>query len=148
MIELTLYSTLKGDSKEQATVKFLTDSVYRDATGNGILTVPLYTYLNKYDYIDPETKAKLDAAGDTSMLATFGAVAINLVISQLFGGSIAAMWTMVNTIQLISLLPLCNINYPKITVMVFEKMLASHGESTIIPNVFYSYLINRDGSTV
>ena len=82
------------------------------------------------------------------MLATFGAVAINLVISQLFGGSIAAMWTMVNTIQLISLLPLCNVNFPKITVMVLEKMLTSHGESTIIPNVFYTFLINRSGSAV
>jgi len=40
------------------------------------------------------------------MLATFGAVAVNLAISLVFGGSISAMWTMVNTIQLISLLPL------------------------------------------
>eukprot|EP00347_Sterkiella_histriomuscorum_P005534 403356244 len=148
VIELSMYSSLKGDSKEQVIIQFLTDQIYKDPTGNGIITVPLYSYLNKYEYIDPETKAKLDAAGDTSMLATFGAVAINLVISQLFGGSIAAMWTMVNTIQLISLLPLCNVNFPKITVMVLEKMLTSHGESTIIPNVFYTFLINRSGSAV
>lgn len=81
MIDLTFYSTLKGDSKETVTVQFLNDGVYKDATGNGILTKPLTAYLNRYDYIDPETKAKLDAAGDTSMFATFGAVAINLVIS-------------------------------------------------------------------
>lgn len=46
-----------------------------------MITIPLTAYLNAYDYIDPATKAKLNAAGDTSMFATFGAVAINLVIS-------------------------------------------------------------------
>jgi len=54
--------------------------------------------LNSYEYIDPETKAKLNAAGDSSMAATFAAMAINLGISLVFGGSISAMWTMVNTI--------------------------------------------------
>ena len=113
-----------------------------------MIVVPMYSYLNKYDYIDPETKAKLDSAGDTSMLATFGAVAINLAISLVFGGSISAMWTMVNTIQLISLFPLCNIKYPAITILVFEKMLGSHGESTIIPNLLYDKIVNRPGSNV
>ena len=79
-------------------MQFLNPDVYRDQTGNGMIVLPMYSYLNKYDYIDPETKAKLDSAGDTSMLATFGAVAINLAISLVFGGSISAMWTMVNTI--------------------------------------------------
>lgn len=55
-------------------------------------------YLSKYEYIDPATKARLDAAGDSSMAATFAAVGINLGISLVFGGSISAMWTMVNTI--------------------------------------------------
>ena len=72
--------------------------IYKDQTGNGMILFPLYAYLNKYEYIDPETKAKLDSAGDSSMLATFGAVAVNLAISLVFGGSISAMWTMVNTI--------------------------------------------------
>ena len=32
------------------------------------------------------------------MLATLGGMAINLGISLIFGGSISAMWTMINTI--------------------------------------------------
>eukprot|EP00347_Sterkiella_histriomuscorum_P010294 403376857 len=148
VLQLEFYSSLKGSEKEQVWIEFMSSDIYKDGTGNGIVRAPLKGFLSKYEYIDPETKAKLDAAGDTSMLATFGAVAINLVISQLFGGSIAAMWTMVNTIQLISLLPLSAVKYPQITVLVFEKMLASHGESTIIPNVFYTFLINRSGSSV
>ena len=103
-------------------------------------------YLSPYKYIDPVAAAKLNAAGDTSMLATFAGVAINLGISIVFGGSISAMWTMVNTIQLVSLLPLCDVDWPPISVMVFTKMLSSHGESTFIPNLFYDKLLNRDGT--
>ena len=80
------------------------------------------------------------------MLATFGALAINLAISLIFGGQISAMWTMINTIQMVSLLPLCNINFPQITVLVFSKMLASQGETTIIPNIYFDNLVNRTGS--
>ncbi|CDW91263.1 fu domain containing protein [Stylonychia lemnae] len=148
VIETSIYQSLKGNEKEIVIVTFQSSSIYKDPTGNGMNVKPMYAYLNKYDYIDPETKAKLNAAGDTSMLATFGAVAINLAISLVFGGSISAMWTMVNTIQLISLLPLCNVNYPPITLLIFEKMLGSHGESTIIPNFLYDKLIARPGSQV
>jgi len=134
---------LRGNDKEQISIFFKDPSTFLDQAGNGIVNKPLYTFLNKYEYIDPETKAKLDSAGNTSMIATLGAVLINLAISLVFGGSISAMWTMVNTIQLISLLPLCNVNYPAISLLIFEKMLGSHGESTIIPNIFYDLGINR-----
>ena len=69
-----------------------------DDTGNGIVTIPISGYLNPYSYIDPATAANLNAAGTSSMLATLGVVALNLVVSIVFGGSISAMWTMVNTI--------------------------------------------------
>ncbi|CDW80137.1 UNKNOWN [Stylonychia lemnae] len=148
VIELSVYQSLKGEEKERLSLTFLSPNTYKDPTGNGMALKPLYTYLNKYDYINPETKAKLEAAGDSSMMATLVAVLINLGISLVFGGSVSAMWTMVNTIQLISLLPLCDVNYPGITLLIFEKMLGSHGESTIIPNLLYDKLIARPGTTV
>ncbi|CDW89486.1 UNKNOWN [Stylonychia lemnae] len=147
-LELSIYQSLKGNGKEQVTVEFLSSDIYKDQTGNGMVTNPMYGYLNAYSYIDPETKAKLDAAGDSSMVATFAAMGINLGISLVFGGSISAMWTMVNTIQLVSLLPLCNINYPQIAILVFQKMLGTHGESKFIPNLLYEKLMNRPGSTI
>lgn len=54
---MNFYSSIKGNSKEIVTVKFLDDHVYQDATGNGLIVVPLSSYLNKFDYIDPATKA-------------------------------------------------------------------------------------------
>jgi hypothetical protein len=62
------------------------------------VTIPISGYLSPYSYIDPATAAALNSAGTTSMLATLGAVGINLAVSLIFGGSISAMWTMVNTI--------------------------------------------------
>lgn len=32
--------------------------------------------------------------------------------------------------------------------MVFEKMLSSHGESSFIPNIFYDYMVGREGSPI
>jgi hypothetical protein len=146
ILNLEVKQSLKGTEKIK--LQFLTSKIYVDNTGNGIITLPLTGSLPVYEYIDPATKAKLDAAGDTSMLATFGGMAINLGISLVFGGSISAMWTMVNTIQLISLLPLMDVNWPNIVVLVFEKMLSSHGESTAIPNLIYDKFLNRTDSTL
>lgn len=114
---MTLYCSLKGT--EKLTLTFLNSKIYVDNFGNGIDTVPITYPMRAYEYIDPSTKAKLDAAGDSSMLATLGGMAINLAISLIFGGSIAEMWVMVNTIQLISLLPLMSVNWPSITILVF-----------------------------
>lgn len=79
--ELSFYNSLKGNSKELLTIQFLDDQIYVDGTGNGMNTFPLTSYLNKFDYIDPQTKAQIDAASDTSILATYGVVVLNLVIS-------------------------------------------------------------------
>lgn len=112
-------SSLKGGDQEKVLVTFLSSGVYADATGNGLVTIPMSASLSEFEYIDPITKANLEAAGDSSMVATFAAMGINLGISLVFSGSISAMWTMVNTIQLVSLLPLCNVNWPQITVLAF-----------------------------
>ena len=117
VINLSMKSSLKGT--EKVFLNFLNGKIYLDNAGNGIITTPLSGQLQAYLYIDPATKAKLDAAGDTSMLATLGGMALNLAISLIFGGSISAMWTMVNTIQLVSLLPLMSVNWPNIVVLVF-----------------------------
>jgi len=41
---------------------------------------------------------RIEAAGKASMMASFGAMALNMGVSLLFGGSISSMWVMLNTI--------------------------------------------------
>ena len=86
--------------------------IYVDENDNGVAAVPLTGYLNAFTYVDPEAAAQIDQAGSQTMLVTFGAMFLNLAISLIFGGSISAMWTMINTIQLVSLLPLMAVQYP------------------------------------
>jgi len=109
---MTFYQTLLGNNQEKVTLTFLNSSIFIDASGNGILTNPLSSSLSAFTYINPATAAALNSAGSSSMTATIVAIVINLGISLVFGGSISAMWTMVNTIQLVSLLPLCDVNWP------------------------------------
>jgi hypothetical protein len=94
-------------------------------------------------YIDPVLAAQLEAAGKNSLIAGVGTVAVNLLISLVFGGPISAMWVMVNALQLISLLPLMGVPYPEIVIMIYSKMLVAHGESTFIPNIYFDSFINK-----
>lgn len=40
------------------------------------------------------------------------------------------------------------VNWPSITVLIFEKMLSTNGEMTFIPNIFYDNLLNRTGTNI
>lgn len=40
------------------------------------------------------------------------------------------------------------VNWPSITILIFEKMLSTNGEMGFIPNVFYDQLLNRTGSNI
>ena len=35
-------------------------------------------------------------------------------------------------------------NFPTIVRLFFEKMLSSHGEPSFLPNVFESYILNKE----
>jgi hypothetical protein len=98
MIDMTFYTTLQGSNKESIIVKFINSEVYVDNSGNGVSGAPMNGYLSAYTYIDPVSEASMNAAGSNTMLVTIGAMALNLGISLIFGGSISAMWTMVNTV--------------------------------------------------
>lgn len=95
---MTFRCSLKGGDKESVSIQFKNSKIFVDDAGNGLAQAPLQSNLSPFTYVDPSTKASLDAAGDSTMLTTFAAMGINLGISTIFGGSISAMWTMVNTI--------------------------------------------------
>jgi len=57
------------------------------------------------------------------------------------------MWTMINAIQLISLLPLTAVDFPQNVRYFFEKMLSSHGEPSFLPNIFEQYVLDPEETT-
>ena len=105
-IDLTFYQTLIGDGSEVVIVEFLDGNLFKDAAGNPMMTMPLRDTLNPYEYIDPLLAARLNSSAGSAFYTSMAIMAINLSLSIVFGGSLDAMWTMVNLVQLISLLPL------------------------------------------
>ena len=95
---MDFFTTLKGNGAETVEITFLDLDVYIDNNGNGLASGRLQGDLSEQEYIDPLTAAKLAEASKLGLIASAGAMALNLGISLIFGGSISAMWTMINTI--------------------------------------------------
>ena len=113
-----------------------------------MMTVPLRDTLNPYEYVDPLLAARLSSSAGSAFYTSMAIMAINLSLSIVFGGSLDAMWTMVNLVQLISLLPLQSIPYPPTVVIFFKMMLASHAEPGWMPNVIGDHILRREEFTV
>lgn len=91
--------------------------------------------------------AELAAANSQSnaslltLLLTFGT---STFISVALGGTVEATWLLFGCLQMMSLVPLLNMNLPA-NFRVFSKNLSVlHGESEAIPNVF-EFLVNSEG---
>jgi len=126
----------------------LDGNLFKDTAGNSMMTVPLRDTLNPYEYVDPLLAARLSSSAGSAFYTSMAIMAINLSLSIVFGGSLDAMWTMVNLVQLISLLPLQSIPYPPTVVIFFKMMLASHAEPGWMPNVIGDHILRREEFTV
>lgn len=83
---------------EYLRITFKVSETYIDSMGNGLNTAPLEGGLQLYEYIDPMTRIQLEAGASSGFWASMLAMGLNFGFSIVFGGSLAAMWTMVNTI--------------------------------------------------
>ena len=76
-----------------------------------------------------------------TLVLTFGT---STIISILLGGTVEATWLLFGAIQLMSFVPLLNMNLPA-NFREFSKNLAAlHGEPEAIPNLFEIY-ISKEG---
>jgi hypothetical protein len=125
-------------------VTWLDANVYQDDAGNGLYTSPMSAELNPYSYIDPLLAAQLNDSADSTMYASILIMVLNLGLSLVFGGSLDAMWTMVNTVQMVSLLPLKSVPYPENVIIFFSMLLSSHAEPGWLPNIISESFLRRE----
>mmetsp|Transcript_19371 Transcript_19371/g.22556 ORF Transcript_19371/g.22556 Transcript_19371/m.22556 type:complete len:136 (-) Transcript_19371:656-1063(-) len=79
------------------------------------------------------TASGQSTASIISLLLTFGT---SIFVSVVLGGTVEATWLLLGTIQMMSFVPLFNLNLPA-NFREFSKNLAVlHGEPTAIPNLF------------
>lgn len=80
------------------------------------------------------------------MWITLLTLLLNMAISFVFGGSMSAMWTLLNTLQIVSFLPLLAVDIPLNAKILFARMMSTHGEVALIPNGF-DYLMDSPDRT-
>lgn len=83
------------------------------------------------------TASGQSTASIISLLLTFGT---SIFVSVVLGGTVEATWLLLGTIQMMSFVPLFNLNLPA-NFREFSKNLAVlHGEPTAIPNLFEHFV--------
>ena len=152
-IRFTFKSSLMGSyqgkrhfilSLETITVKFLNEKIVQDVYGNylgtSLVTKQIPFFLVVMSASEQQTASSQSTASIVSMLVTFGT---STLISVLMGGTIEATWLLLGTVQLMSFVPLLNMNLPS-NFREFSKNLAMlNGEPQSLPNLF-EYVISSD----
>ena len=91
-------------------------------------------------YISEAEKRAAQAQSGTSVVSLLLAFGLSTFIQIAFGGKIEATWLLFGCVQLMSLIPLFNLNLPA-NFREFSKNLAIlHGEPEFLPNIFESYM--------
>lgn len=113
---------------------------YGNYLGTSFVTKQVPFFLNVVSAAEQQTASSQSTASLLSMLITFGT---SMLISVLMGGTIEATWLLLGTVQLMSFVPLLNMNLPS-NFREFTKNLAMlNGEPQALPNLF-EYVISAD----
>ena len=115
----------------------MNEKIVQDLDGNylgtAIVTKQIPFFLNFVSDSEKQAASSQSTASLISMLLTFGT---SILISTLMGGTIEATWLLLGTVQLMSFVPLFNMNLPS-NFREFSKNLALlNGEPQSIPNLF------------
>ncbi|CDW75219.1 UNKNOWN [Stylonychia lemnae] len=104
------YFSVLGSNQVLIEIGFKNMSMIRDAkTGNKLskqLSQPYY--LNRFDYVSPETEAQAKKFGVTASRTSITALVTNILIQIIIGQALGSIWIAMNTLQIIYLMPLMN----------------------------------------
>jgi len=126
---------------ETIQVNFNNPAILHDIDGNALMNNKTTKEIFfTYTFLSEDEKAKAQQQSNASivtMLLTFGS---SIFLQVALGGSIEATWLLFGGIQLMSLVPLFDLNLPA-NFREFAKNLAIlHGEPQILPNYFSKYI--------
>ncbi|CAI2365637.1 unnamed protein product [Moneuplotes crassus] len=144
-IQFEFLSSLLGDHHETIIVTFNNPEMFIDLDGNSLsnkqttITIPFFKQV-----LSEEEKKATNTQSGASILSLLLAFGSSTAISVIFGSKIEATWLLFGCIQLMSFVPLFNVNLPG-NFREFSKNLAIlHGEPGGIPNLFES-TVNTTG---
>ena len=144
-IKIKLLSSLLGNYKETITVTFNNQSIMKDVDGNNLETTRMEIQVPFSAVVlsaDEEAQANSQSSFSIiSLILTFGT---SMLIQVVLGGTIEATWLLLGTLQLMSLLPLLNLNLPANFRQFSKNLAVLNGEPGAIPNYFEYYYDTLD----
>jgi hypothetical protein len=137
--------SLRGN--EKLTLRFLSAGTFQDLAGNGIILVPMAGQLSKFKYRDPFWSNFLDGICDYILFALSAIAAGNIISAQVWGVSTTSLWTTIAYLQMLTMVPLLNVNWPMFVTTFFGRLGSDiNGEFPMIPNLIFDRGIAPSGS--
>ena len=140
-------STIYGENTETITITIHNQDIIKDLDGNKLKTENMDVIIPYYYFVlSEEEKAEARSRSNYSIISLILTFGTSIFIQVVLGGAVEATWLLLGTLQLMSFLPLLNLNLPS-NYREFSKNLAVlNGEPTVIPNVFEAYYNSLNAS--
>lgn len=149
-IQFSFLSTLAGKEKgklvclikiETITIKFNNPDIVHDLDGNPLMTEKLEKKIPfSYVVLLESEKAAASSQSNGSLFAMLLAFGTSTFISVALGGTVEATWLLFGCIQMMSFVPLFNLNLPANFREFTKNLSVLHGEPQAIPNLFEHYV--------
>ena len=126
---------------ETITIKFNNPDIVHDLDGNPLLTEKLEKKIAfSYVVLLESEKAAASTQSNASLFTMLLAFGTSTFISVALGGTVEATWLLFGCIQMMSLVPLFNLNLPANFREFSKNLSVLHGEPQAIPNLFEHYV--------
>ena len=144
-VQMNFESSLLGEYQETIYITFNDQSIIKDLDLNKMQTSEVSVEVPfQLIVISDEEKAAVSSQSSLSIISLILTFGTSTFIQVVLGGTIEATWLLLGTLQLMSLLPLLNMNLP-VNFREFSKNLAVlNGEPQAIPNIFKGYYDSLD----
>ena len=126
---------------ETITVKFNNKTIIQDLDGNNLETdfvtkqIPFFLVV-----VSEQDKAQASQNSVLSIISLILTFATSIFISVVLGGTIEATWLLLGTLQMMSLIPLFNLNLPGNFREFAVNLAVLNGEPQFFPNVFELFI--------
>jgi cysteine-rich repeat protein len=134
-VNLSINSALQGG--EELTIKLINSKKFRSPTGG---CVKPSTFKKSLESSLSSTAASAKAASGFSMYLIMGGMMVMFSLLIFCGTSLEMIWSLINTLQLISFLPIMISYYPEHVKVMFEILEFSNMEISFFSDFFKSII--------
>jgi cysteine-rich repeat protein len=127
LVKMNIKSALQGG--ETLTIKFVNDKVFRGPNGGWVKPA---SFTSKLTSSLASVAATAEAASNIMQYVALGGTVVAFGSIMVLGGSLEMVWSLINTIQIISFLPLMIDAYPEHVTIMFGMLDFSNMDFSFI----------------